>query len=93
MRVDRLYASNGGVTQTRPEIAKKRELFALITPGISFDRAIKLKEKPGAPIHRFLGGGQKFFGVGEIFFSRHHAKNPVSAPPIKAIHVLKCTKS
>ena len=28
-----------------------------------------------------------------IFFLRHHAKSPVSAPHIKAIHVLKCTKS
>ena len=45
-----------------------------------------------APIHRFLGG-QHLFWSWKIFFLRRHAKNPVSAPPIKAIHVLKCTKA
>ena len=45
-----------------------------------------------APIHRFLGGNI-FYGVGEKFFLRLHAKSIVSAPPIKAIHVLKCTKA
>ena len=44
-----------------------------------------------APIHKFLGGAKIFSGVGE-FFSHHHAKSSVSAPPIDSIEVNSCTK-